>query len=182
MSWMVGLLVFSLMEGADLCCPIAEGREEEKRWNGKSSPHPSIFSRSGRKIDWIGCLSLTALPQAAWGAACCSLFAPFNSFIQSFHSAIELPQEQRRSLWIVLLFMNWWVGLLTFALPWRSHWRCSAHNRASNSSSQPNSSHHSQHSAPNNSANFQFAVWLGAASAAANQINLFFPLGREEKN
>ena len=32
--------------------------EEEKR--RKSSPHPSIFSRSGRKIDWIGCLSLTA--------------------------------------------------------------------------------------------------------------------------
>ena len=41
-----------------------EGRagqeEKKKRKRRKSSPHPSIFSRSGRKIDWIGCLSLTA--------------------------------------------------------------------------------------------------------------------------
>ena len=37
--------------------------EEKKRNKRKSSPHPSIFSRSGRKIDWIGCLSLTAQPE-----------------------------------------------------------------------------------------------------------------------
>jgi len=43
----------------------------KKRKQLKKEANPSIFSRSGRKIDWIGFLSLTALP----------LGAPFRSFI-----------------------------------------------------------------------------------------------------
>ena len=126
-----------------------------------------------------------------WRGAQLSSFQPEPALIQSNKIILFVD-------WVALAGMKDWVGLfdwipgcssLRVCLLFAEHWRCSAHNRASNKPSEENSP--SSHQTPMEQQLHQSSIiddwraglfpWGPAAPRREIKINLFFPLGREEK-